>query len=83
MQFDANVVNYTGVPTGNRKAGILNAEEAYVDLHRLSRARIFNEYKYFLDLKPGKKQLVNYKVTYSNAPKQWPPNTERKREPCK
>ena len=36
---------------------------------------------YILDLKPGKKQLVNYSVTYKRR-KQGPElNTERKREP--
>jgi len=81
-QFDANVVLWG--PDGQPKGWDSNAEGAYVDLHQVP-GRVErvdqNHVKYFLDLKPGKKQLVNYKVTYKRR-KQGPDlNTERKREP--
>ena len=81
-QFDANVVLWG--PDGQPKDWDSNAEGAYVDLHQVP-GRVErvdqNHVKYFLDLKPGKKQLVNYKVTYKRR-KQGPElNTERKREP--
>ena len=81
-QFDANVVLWG--PDGQPKGWDSNAEGAYVDLHQVP-GRVErvdqNHVKYFLDLKPGKKQLVNYKVTYKRR-KQGPElNTERKREP--
>ena len=73
-----------GVPTGSPKDWDSNAEGAYVDLHQVP-GRVErvdqNHVKYFLDLKPGKKQLVSYNVTYKRR-KQGPElNTERKREP--
>jgi hypothetical protein len=37
--------------------------------------------KYFLDLKPGKKQRVEYSVTYKRRKVGPELNTERKREP--
>ncbi len=81
-KFDANVVLWG--PDGQPKGWDSNAEGAYVDLHQVP-GRVErvdqNHVKYFLDLKPGKKQLVDYKVTYKRR-KQGPElNTERKREP--
>jgi hypothetical protein len=81
-QFDANVVLWG--PDGQPKDWDSASEGAYVDLHQVP-GRVErvdqNHVKYFLDLKPGKKQLVNYKVTYKRR-KQGPElNTERKREP--
>jgi hypothetical protein len=81
-RFDANVVLWP--PEGQPKDWDSNAEGAYVDLHQLP-GRVErvdqNHVKYFLELKPGKKQLVNYKVTYKRR-KQGPElNIERKREP--
>ena len=81
-QFDANVVLWG--PGGRPKSWFSGAEGAYVDLHQVS-GRVErvdqNHVKYFLDLKPGKKQLVSYSVTYKRR-KQGPElNTERKREP--
>ena len=71
-------------PGGRPKSWFSGAEEAYVDLHQVP-GRVErvdqNHVKYFLDLKPGKKQLVSYSVTYKRR-KQGPElNTERKREP--
>ena len=37
--------------------------------------------KYFLDLQPGKRQLVSYGVTYKRRKVGPELNTERKREP--
>ncbi len=81
-QFDASVVLWG--PDGQPKDWGSNAEGAYVDLHQVP-GRVErvdqNHAKYFLDLKPGKKQLVSYSVTYKRR-KQGPElNTERKREP--
>jgi len=81
-RFDANVV--LRGPEGQPKDWDSKAEGAYVDLHQVP-GRVErvdqNHVKYFLDLQPGKKQLVNYRVTYKRL-KQGPElNTERKREP--
>jgi hypothetical protein len=61
-----------------------NEAGAYVDLHQLpGRVERVDQrgVKYFVDLMPGKKQLVSYSVTYKRR-KQGPElNTERKREP--
>ena len=81
-RFDANVVLWG--PEGQPQDWGSNAEGAYVDLHQVP-GRVErvdqNHVKYFLDLKPGKKQLVRYSVTYKRR-KQGPElNTERKREP--
>jgi hypothetical protein len=40
-----------------------------------------NHVKYFLDLEPGKKQLVEYSVTYKRRKVGPEINTEKKREP--
>ena len=64
-QFDANVVLWG--PDGQPKDWDSNAEGAYVDLHQVpGRVERVDQghVKYFLDLKPGKKQLVRYTVTY-------------------
>ncbi|MGA2032337.1 MAG: hypothetical protein ABSG68_08790 [Thermoguttaceae bacterium] len=57
---------------------------AYADLHRVS-GRVEsvdqNHVKYFLDLKPGKKELVSYNVTYKRRKMGPELNQERKREP--
>jgi hypothetical protein len=81
-QFDASVVLWG--PDGQPKDWGSNAEGAYVDLHQVP-GRVErvdqNHAKYFLGLKPGKKQLVSYSVTYKRR-KQGPElNIERKREP--
>jgi hypothetical protein len=81
-QFDASVVLWG--PDGQPKDWGSNAEGAYVDLHQVP-GRVErvdqNHAKYFLDLKPGKKQLVNYSVTYKRRRQGPELNTERKREP--
>jgi hypothetical protein len=81
-QFDANVLVWG--PDGQPKDWNADMEGAYVDLHAIE-GRVErvdqNHVKYFLDLKPGKKQTVSYKVTYKRR-KQGPElNIERKREP--
>jgi hypothetical protein len=81
-RFDANVVLWG--PEGQPADWNSDAEGAYVDLRqvpgRVERVDA-GHVKYFLDLKPGKKQLVQYSVTYKRR-KQGPElNTERKREP--
>ena len=57
-QFDANVVLWG--PEGQPKDWNRQAEGAYVDLHQIA-GRVErvdqNHVKYFLDLKPGKKQI--------------------------
>jgi hypothetical protein len=80
--FDANVVLWgEGQPP---KDWTSNAPGAYVDLHQVP-GRVErvdqNHVKYFLDLPPGKKQLVQYSVTYKRRKVGPELNTERKREP--
>jgi hypothetical protein len=81
-QFDANV--YLWGPDGKPQGWDGNAPGAYVDLHtipgRVERVDQ-NHVKYFLDLAPGKKQLVQYSVTYKRRKVGPELNTERKREP--
>jgi hypothetical protein len=81
-RFDANVVLWgEGDPpkdwTGNEPG-------AYVDLHHVA-GKIEkvdqNHVKYFLDLKPGEKQLVQYSVTYKKRKVGPELNVEKKREP--
>jgi hypothetical protein len=81
-QFDADVVLWgpDGKPTGwdSQELG------AYVDLHNVPGRveRVDQQHvKYFLDLQPGKKQLVSYGVTYKRRKVGPELNTERKREP--
>ena len=81
-QFDANVVLWgpDGKPTG------WDSQEpwAYVDLHTIAGRveRVDQQHvKYFLDLQPGKKQLVSYNVTYKRRKVGPELNAEKKREP--
>jgi hypothetical protein len=81
-QFEANVLLWG--PDGKPTGWDADKEGAYVDLHDLA-GRVErvdqNHVKYFLDLKPGKKQTVSYQVTYKRR-KQGPDlNIERRREP--
>jgi hypothetical protein len=81
-RFDADVLVWG--PDGQPQGWNSNEPGAYVDLHtvpgRVERVDQ-NHVKYFLDLKPGKKELVNYSVTYKR--RKAPPelNGEKKREP--
>ena len=81
-QFDANV--YLWGPDGKPQGWDGNEPGAYVDLHAIA-GRVErvdqNHVKYFLDLKPGKKQLVSYSVTYKRRKVGPELNTQRKREP--
>jgi hypothetical protein len=81
-QFDSNVVLWG---EGEEPKGWTSNEPgAYVDLHTVAGRveRIDQQHvKYFLDLKPGKKQLVSYSVTYKRRKVGPELNTERKREP--
>jgi hypothetical protein len=81
-QFDANVVVWG--PEGKPKDWDSNEAGAYVDLRtipgRVERVDQ-NHVKYFLDLQPGKKQLVDYSVTYKRRKVGPELNTEKKREP--
>ncbi len=81
-QFDADVVLWG---EGDQPAGwTSNAPGAYVDLHTIAGRveRVDQQHvKYFLDLQPGKKQLVQYSVTYKRRKVGPELNTERKREP--
>jgi hypothetical protein len=81
-RFDSNIVLWG--PEGQPTDWNADAEGAYVDLHQVpGRVERVDQghAKYFLDLKPGKKQLVTYSVTYKRR-KQGPElNIERKREP--
>jgi hypothetical protein len=81
-RFDANVVLWG---EGQRpKDWTSNEPGAYVDLHNIP-GRVErvdqNHVKYFLDLPPGKKQVVDYSVTYKRRKMGPELNTERKREP--
>jgi hypothetical protein len=81
-QFDANVVLWgEGQPPRDWTS---NEPGAYVDLHNMP-GRVErvdqNHVKYFLDLQPGKKQLVSYSVTYKRRKVEPELNTEKKREP--
>ena len=81
-QFDANVVLWG---EGEEPKGWTSNEAgAYVDLHHVSGhvERVDQQHvKYFLDLKPGKKQTVTYSVTYKRRKVGPELNTEKKREP--
>ena len=86
-QFDADVVLWgEGDPqAGAPPAGwTSNLPGAYIDLHTIAGRveRVDQQHvKYFLDLVPGKKQLVQYSVTYKRRKVGPELNTERKREP--
>ena len=81
-QFDANVVLWG---EGEEPKGWTSNEPgAYVDLHKVGGRveRVDQQHvKYFLDLKPGKKQQVEYSVTYKRRKVGPELNTGRKREP--
>jgi hypothetical protein len=85
-QFDANVYLWGpgGGPEGKPVGWDGDEPGAYVDLHTLA-GRVErvdqNHAKYFLDLEPGKKQLVRYSVTYKRRKVGPELNTEQKREP--
>ena len=80
-RFEDNVVLWgNGAAPDDWKS---NKAGAYVDLHehegKIEKVDA-NHVKYFLDLKPGQKQFVNYSVTYKRR-KQGPEiNQEKKRE---
>ena len=81
-QFDANVVLWGDgeLPKGWTS----NEPGAYVDLHTIAGRveRVDQQHvKYFLDLKPGKKQTVAYSVTYKRRKVGPELNAEKKREP--
>jgi len=80
-QFDANVVLWGS--EGEPKGWTSDEAGAYVDLHTAGHVeRVDQQHvKYFLDLKPGKKQTVAYSVTYKRRKVGPELNTEKKREP--
>lgn len=80
--FDANVVLWGS--EGEPKGWKSNDPGAYVDLHTVTGRveRVDQQHvKYFLDLKPGKKQAVQYSVTYKRRKAGPELNVEKKREP--
>ena len=81
-RFDADVVLWS--PEGKQKEWDANEPGAYVDLHQVA-GRVErvdqNHVKYFLDLPPGKKQTVDYSVTYKRHKVGPELNAEKKREP--
>ncbi len=81
-QFDANVVLWG---EGQEPKGWTSNEPgAYVDLHAVGGRveRVDQQHvKYFLDLKPGKKQRVEYNVTYKRRKVGPELNSDKKREP--
>ncbi len=81
-QFDANVVLWGSEE--QPKGWTSNEPGAYVDLHTIAGRveRVDQQHvKYFLDLEPGKKQRVEYSVTYKRRKVGPELNTEKKREP--
>jgi hypothetical protein len=86
-RFDADVVLWGpgGAPDGRPpKDWTSNEPGAYVDLHNVPGRveRVDQQHvKYFLDLQPGKKQLVQYSVTYKRRKLGPELSTEKKREP--
>ncbi len=81
-QFDANVVLWgeAELPKSWRS----NEPGVYVDLHTIAGRveRVDQQHaKYFLELKPGKKQTVAYSVTYKRRKVGPELNTEKRREP--
>jgi hypothetical protein len=81
-KFDADV--FLWGPDGQPQGWNGNEAGAYVDLHtipgRVERVDQ-NHVKYFLDLKPGKKEAVQYSVTYKRRKVGPELNMEKKREP--
>jgi hypothetical protein len=82
-RFDANVVLW-GPGEKEPKGWSSNEPGAYLDLRSLP-GRVEpvdqNHVKYFLDLVPGKKQILTYSVTYKRRKMGPELNIERKREP--
>jgi hypothetical protein len=81
-KFDADV--FLWGPDGQPQDWNGNEPGAYVDLHTIPGRveRVDQQHvKYFLDLKPGKKELVQYSVTYKRRKVGPELNTEKKREP--
>jgi hypothetical protein len=81
-QFDADVLLWGS--DGEPKGWSSNEPGAYVDLHTYPGRveRVDQQHvKYFMDLSPGKKQVVQYSVTYKRRKVGPEINTERKREP--
>jgi hypothetical protein len=81
-QFDADVVLW-GEGEQPKDWGS-NEPGAYVDLHQVPGRveRVDQQHiKYFVDLKPGKKQVVDYSVTYKRRKVEPELNAEKKREP--
>ena len=80
--FDADVVLWG---EGDEPRGWTSNEPgAYVDLHTVAGRveRVDQQHvKYFLDLQPGKKQAVQYSVTYKRRKVGPELNVEKKREP--
>jgi hypothetical protein len=81
-QFEANVVLWAG---DEKPAGWDSGEAgAYVDMRQVP-GRVErvdqNHVKYFLDLKPGEKRRVTYRVTYKRRKVGPELNPEKKREP--
>ncbi len=83
-RFDANVVLWGS--EGRPKDWNSDEAGAYVDLHgvdgRVERVDE-NHVKYFLDLEPGEKQLVQYSVTYKRRKVGPDLNVEKRREPIR
>jgi len=81
-RFDANVVLWGS--DGQPADWNSNEAGAYVDLHEVE-GRVErvdqNHVKYFLDLKPGEKRFVTYRVTYKRRKVGPELNTEKKRQP--
>ena len=81
-QFDADVVLWG---EGEEPKGWTSNEPgAYVDLHTIAGRveRVDQQHvKYFMDLSPGKRQVVQYSVTYKRRKVGPELNAERKREP--
>ena len=81
-QFGADVVLWG---EGEQPQGWTSNEPgAYVDLHTIAGRveRVDQQHvKYFLDLAPGKKQVVQYSVTYKRRKVGPELHTEKKREP--
>ena len=82
-QFDADVVLW-GSEGEEPKGWTSNKAGAYVDLHTVAGRveRVDQQHvKYFVDLSPGKKQVVAYSVTYKRRKVGPELNAEKKREP--
>jgi hypothetical protein len=81
--FDADVVLW-GSENQPPKGWTSNDPGAYVDLHTVSGRveRVDQQHvKYFMDLPPGTKQVIQYSVTYKRQKVGPELNTERRREP--